>query len=100
MTDTPVPINVSDSVAQEIGALYSDKDNTVYVARNMDGEALFAHIACELVYAENTTDEPSRDAFISSCAADIVCSRYGISYVASNEPPGRRENEIRKWSDE
>jgi len=85
VTDTPVPINVSDSVAQEIGALYSDKDNTVYVARNMDGEALFAHIACELAHAENMTDEPSRDAFISSCAADIVCRRYSISYAASSE---------------
>ncbi len=85
VTDTPVPINVSDSVSQEIGALYSDKDNTVYVARNMDGESLFAHIACELAHAENTTDEPSRDAFISSSAADIVCRRYGITYAASNE---------------
>ncbi len=85
VTDTPVPINVSESISQEIGALYSDKDNTVYVARNMDGEALFAHIACELAHAENMTDEPSRDAFISSCAADIVCRRYGISYAASSE---------------
>ena len=85
VTDTPVPINVSDSVTQEIGAQYSDKDNTVYVARNIDGEALFAHIACELAHAENTTEEPSRDGFISSCAANIVCRQYGISYVASCE---------------
>lgn len=69
VTDTPVPVKVSDSVSQEIGALYSDKDNTMYVARNMDGEALFAHIACELAHSENTTDDPSRDAFTSSCAA-------------------------------
>ena len=44
VTDTPVPVNVSDSVSQEIGALYSDKDNTVYVARNMDGEIGRAHV--------------------------------------------------------
>lgn len=85
VTDTPVPVKVSDSVSQEIGALYSDKDNTVYVARNMDGEALFSHISCELAHTENTTNDPSRDAVISSCAADIVCRRYGISYAASNE---------------
>jgi hypothetical protein len=85
VTDTPVPVKVSDSVSQEVGALYSDKDNTVFVARNMGGESLFAHIACELAHAGNTTDEPSRDAFISSCAADIVCRRYSISYVSSNE---------------
>ena len=36
VTDTPNPVKVSDSISQEIGALYSDKDNTVYVARNMD----------------------------------------------------------------
>lgn len=39
VTDTPIFIEVSDSVSQEIGALYSDKDSTVYVAPNMDGEA-------------------------------------------------------------
>jgi hypothetical protein len=77
-TDTPVPVRVSDAVSQEIGALYSDKDNTVYVAQNMDGETLFAAIACELVNAANMTDSPARDAFISSCAAGIVCKRYGI----------------------
>jgi len=78
VTDTPVPVKVSDSVSQDTGALYSDKDNTVYVARNMDGAALFAAIACELVHAENMTDAPTRDAFISSCAAAVVCRRYGI----------------------
>ena len=82
VTETPVPVKVSDSISQEIGALYSDKDKTVHVARNMDGEALFVHIACELAHAENTTDDPSRDAFISSCTAYIVCRRYGISYAA------------------
>jgi hypothetical protein len=78
VSDTPVPVKVSDSVSQDIGALYSDKDNTVYVARNMDGAALFAAIACELVHAENMTDAPARDAFISNCAAVVICGRYGI----------------------
>jgi len=87
VTDTPVPVKVSDSVSQEIGALYSDKDNTVYVARNMDGAALFAAVSCELVHAENITDAPARDAFISSCAANIVCRRYGIDAPAYDRIP-------------
>ncbi len=81
VTDTPVPVKVSDSVSQEIGALYSDKDNTVYAARNMDGETLFAALTCELVHAENKTGDPERDAFISTGAAGIVCRRYGITAV-------------------
>ena len=87
VTDTPVPVKVSDSVSQEIGALYSDKDNTVYVARNMDGAALFAAIACELVHAENMTGVPARDAFISNCAANIVCRRYGIDAPVHDHIP-------------
>lgn len=57
VTDTPVPVKVSDAVSQDIGALYSDKDKAVYAARNMDGETLFAVIACELVHSENITDD-------------------------------------------
>jgi len=87
VTDTPVPVKVSDSVSLDIGALYSDKENTVYVARDMDGAALFAAIACELVHAENITDAPTRDAFISSCAANIVCRRYGIDAPAYDRIP-------------
>lgn len=86
-TDTPVPIKASDAVSQDIGAMYSDKDNTIYVARNMGGETLFAAIACELVHADNMTDNPTRDAFISSCAAGIVCRRYGISAPAYDSIP-------------
>ncbi len=87
VTDTPVPVKVSDSVSQGMGALYSVKDSTVYVARDMDGAALFAAIACELVHAENMTDAPARDAFISSCAAVIVCRRYGIDAPAYDRIP-------------
>jgi hypothetical protein len=87
VTDTPVPVRVSDSVSQDMGAMYSDKDNTVYVARNMDGAALFAVISCELVHAENMTEDASRDAFISRCAANIVCRRYGVSIQACDSIP-------------
>ncbi len=82
-TNTPIPIRVSDSVSRKIGAMYSDKDKTVYVARNMEGETLFAVLTCELVHAENMTGDASRDAFISSCAADIVCLRYGVTIAPS-----------------
>lgn len=87
VTDTPIPVKVSDSVSQDIGALYSDKDKTVYVARNMDGVALFAAVSCELVHAENMTDAPTRDAFISSCAANIICRRYGIDVPVYDNIP-------------
>lgn len=73
VTDTPIPVKVSDTVSQGIGALYSDTDNTVYAARNMDGHALFFTVARELARAEH-----GGDTFTCDCAANIACLRYSV----------------------
>lgn len=78
MTDTPVPVKLSDSVSQDIGALYSQEDKTVYVAHGLDGNSLFKLIACELAHAEMNGSDPQMAGFVSSCAASIVCKRYGV----------------------
>ena len=78
MTDTPVPVKLSDSVAQDIGAIYSQEEKTVYVARGLEGNKLFKNIACELAHAEMNGSDPQIAGFVSSCAANIVCKRYGM----------------------
>ena len=78
MTDTPVPVKLSDSVAQDIGAIYSQEEKTVYVARGLDGNRLFKLIACELAHAGMNGSHPQMAGFVSSCAANIVCKRYGM----------------------
>lgn len=76
MTDTPVSVKLSDSVSQDIGALYSQEDKAVYVARGLDGNSLFKLIACELAHAEMNGSDPQLAGFVSSCTANIVCKRY------------------------
>ncbi len=87
MTDTPVPVKLSDSVSQDIGALYSREDKTVYVAREMDGDNLFKLIACELAHAEMNGNDPQMAGFVSSCAANIVCKRYGVGVPECDKIP-------------
>ncbi|MCX6831707.1 MAG: ArdC-like ssDNA-binding domain-containing protein [candidate division Zixibacteria bacterium] len=79
MTDTPVPVKLSDNVSQDIGALYSREDKTVYVARGLDGDMLFKLIACELAHAELGGSDAQMAAFASSCAANLLCKRYGVN---------------------
>jgi N-terminal domain of anti-restriction factor ArdC len=87
MTDTPVPVKLSDNVSKDIGAIYSREDKTVYVARGLDGNSLFKLIACELAHAETEGNDPQRVGFVSSCVANIVCKRYGIDVPEYDQIP-------------
>ena len=40
MTDAPVPVKPSENVTESVGALYSQEDNTIYVARTSDWNKL------------------------------------------------------------
>lgn len=52
MTDAPVPIKPSENMTESVGALYSQEDNTIYVARTSDWNKLFFVVARELARAE------------------------------------------------
>ena len=87
MTDTPIPVKLSDSVSQDIGALYSREDKAVYVARGLDGGSLFKVIACELAHGETNGGDAQMAGFVSSCAANIVCKRYGVDVPEYDQIP-------------
>lgn len=72
-TNVPVPVKLSESVSQSVGAMYSEKDNTVYVARGVEGNELFFAISRELARAHS-----GQETFICDCAANIACLRYGV----------------------
>lgn len=78
ITDTSVPVKLSDNVSREIGALYSHEEKTIYVARGLEGNSLFRFISCELAHAEMNGNDPQLSCFVSSCSANIVCKRYGV----------------------
>ena len=72
-TNVPVPVKLSESVSQSVGAMYSEKDNTVYVARGVEGNELFFALSRELARAHS-----GQETFICDCAANIACLRYGV----------------------
>lgn len=72
-TNVPVPVKLSDEVSQSIAAMNSDKDNTVYVARGVEGNELFFALSRELARAQS-----GQETFICDCAANIACLRYGV----------------------
>ena len=82
MTDAPVPIKPSENVTESVGALYSQEDNTIYVARTSDWNKLFFVVARELA-----REEQGDNTFICDCIANIVCERFGVPSVPCDQIP-------------
>ena len=72
-TNVPVPIKLSEGVSQSVAAMYSEKDNAIYVARGVEGNELFFALSRELARAHS-----GADTFVCDCAANIACLRYGV----------------------
>ena len=95
MTNTSVPVRLSDEISQSLGALYQEDKNAVQVARGLDGNDLFFVVARELARAETRAST-----FACDCVANIMCNRYGMTprysdqvpeEFANLEPQGKRE---------
>lgn len=82
MIDAPVPVKPSENVTESVGALYSQEDNTIYVARTSDWNKLFFVVARELARAEQ-----EESTFICDCAANITCERFGVPSVPCDQIP-------------
>jgi len=72
-TNVPVPVKLSEGISQSVGAMYSEKDNTVYVARGVEGNELFFALSRELARAPS-----GANTFVCDCAANVACLRYGV----------------------
>ena len=72
-TNTPVPIKLTDDVPQSVGAIYSEQENAIHVARGVEGGALFFTVARELARANGCNDT-----FLCDCVANIACIRFGV----------------------
>lgn len=73
-TNTPVPIKLTDDVPQSVGAIYSEKENAIHVARGLQGGVLFFSISRELARANGCND-----AFLCDCVANVACIRFGVA---------------------
>ena len=74
MTNAPVHIKLDDTIAKNIGALYSEDKKVICVARGLESEKLFFSVARELARADGCDNT-----FLCDCAANIACIRYGIA---------------------
>ena len=83
MADAPVPIKPSENVTESVGALYSQEDNTMYVARTSNWNKLFFVVARGLA-----REEQGDNTFICDCIANIVCERFGVPSVPCDPNPG------------
>ena len=72
-TNVPVPVKLSEGISQSVAAMYSEKDNAIYVARGIEGNELFFALSRELARAHS-----GADTFVCDCAANIACLRYGV----------------------
>lgn len=73
-TNTPVPIKLTDDVSQSVGAIYSEQENAIHVARGLQGGVLFFSIARELARANGCNDT-----FLCDCVANVACIRFGVA---------------------
>lgn len=72
-TNVPVPVKLSEGFSQSVGAMYSEKDKTIYVAKGVEGNNLFFALSRELARAYS-----GANTFVCDCAANIACLRYGV----------------------
>ena len=72
-TNVPVPVKLSEGVSQSVGAMYSEKDKTIYVAKGVEGNNLFFALSRELARAHS-----GANTFVCDCAANVACLRYGV----------------------
>ena len=72
-TNVPVPVKLSEGISQSVGAMYSEKDKTIYVAKGGEGNNLFFALSRELARAHS-----GANTFVCDCAANVACLRYGV----------------------
>ena len=72
-TNVPVPVKLSEGISQSVGAMYSEKDKTIYVAKGVEGNNLFFALSREFARAHS-----GANTFVCDCAANVACLRYGV----------------------
>jgi len=75
---SPCDIRMTDELADNVDAMYSDKDNAIYIRQGLEGDDIFAGLSQEIVSAKIGKDAPA-GAFVAYCASYILCERNGFN---------------------
>ena len=74
---SPCDIRMTDELPDGIDAMYSAKDDAIYIRQGMDGDDIFASLAQEVAKAKLGNDTP-RPEFTAYCVSYILCERNGF----------------------
>lgn len=71
-----------DQMPKDIGAVFEQDEDCIYVRKGMDAQQIFQSIVPELVFAGfaggNKNYERNEDAFHAYCATYILCKKYSV----------------------
>lgn len=78
----PVPIQTTEEIPDNVGAVYDHKQQTIFVRRGMEAPDIFRSVSKELAHAQLALMQDGynrKDAgFTAYCASYVLCKRNGI----------------------
>lgn len=80
MNNTPVPINISDKLADTVGAMYIPETKEILIRKGMEGSDIIRSLSLEMAHAYMDKGNYNRTAnsFIALSVSYIICKRIGI----------------------
>ncbi len=97
---SPCDIRLTDELSENVDAMYSAKDNAIYIRQGLEGDTIFSSLSQEIISAKLGKDAPE-GAFVAYCASYVLCERNGFNtdrYNFDNLPKyfeGREAKEFR-----
>ena len=77
---SPVPVEISDKVPEEAGAVYQPDGKKIFVRKGMPGDEIFRCLSREIAHAKLDKCDYSREKcnLAASAISFIACERFGI----------------------
>lgn len=92
---SPVPVEISDKVPEEAGAVYQPEGKKILIRKGMPGDEIFRCLSREIAHAKLDKGDYSREKcnLATSAISFIACERFGI------EPQQIKGDELFKGMD-
>lgn len=78
----PVPIQTTDALPDDMGALYDPAQQVIFVRRGMDAPSIFRSVSYELAHAELDAARAGYDrasaSFSAFCISYLLCRKNGV----------------------
>ncbi|WMJ22892.1 hypothetical protein RBG61_13000 [Paludicola sp. MB14-C6] len=80
LNNCPVPVNISDDLPNDTGAIYKHETKEIHIKSGMNGDDIFRSLSSQIAYAmmDNGNYTNPNNSFAAYCVSYIVCKRNGI----------------------